>query len=69
MGRAKVHEGSDTGLDTVLMKYVILTLALVVSLGFGPYVLWYDWQEENWFMVSVDLALIVMWFKYLWSQR
>jgi len=51
------------------MKYVILTLALVVSLGFGPYVLWYDWQEENWFMVSVDLALIVMWFKYLWSQR
>jgi len=49
-------------------KFALIIFAIACSCVIGPYMLWTDWQNGDWFLMSIDAAIIWMWADYLWRR-
>jgi len=48
------------------VKFALTIFAIACTCVVGPYLLWTDWQRGDWFLMSIDAAIIWMWSDYLW---
>jgi hypothetical protein len=51
-----------------MIRFILVLLAMLISCIVGPYLLWIDYQNGDWFLMSVDVAIIVLWAEWLWRQ-
>lgn len=51
-----------------MLKFVAVLFGMLVSCIVAPILVWHDYQNGDWFLVSLDVAIILMWGDWLWRK-
>lgn len=51
-----------------MLKFIAILFGVAMSCILAPLLLWHDYQNGDWFAVSLDVAIILMWGELLWRR-
>lgn len=50
------------------LRFILALLGIAISCVIAPILLWHDYKNGDWFMVTVDVAIIWLWGDWLRRQ-
>lgn len=51
-----------------MFKFAMILFAIAITCFIGPFLLWRDYLEGNWFMLTIDASIIFLWADWLWRK-
>ena len=51
-----------------MLKFIAVLFGRLVTCVIAPFLVWRDYQNGDWFLLSIDLAILLMWGDWLWRK-